>query len=76
MSGLNGNPGKVVCRKRHREFESPSLRQNYLNSFAFCQSVSNVFFKEVMIDCLFTKIPSSRFLLREVNEKFCEPTKA
>ena len=26
MSGLNGNPGKVVCQKWYREFESPSLR--------------------------------------------------
>ncbi len=27
VSGLNGNPGKVVYRKRYREFESPSLRK-------------------------------------------------
>ena len=26
VSGLNGNPGKVVYEKSYREFESPSLR--------------------------------------------------
>jgi hypothetical protein len=29
VSGLNGNPGKVVYEKSYREFESPSLRLRY-----------------------------------------------
>ena len=28
VSGLNGNPGKVVYPKGYREFESPSLRSS------------------------------------------------
>ena len=29
VSGLNGNPGKVVYEKSYREFESPSLRLRF-----------------------------------------------
>jgi hypothetical protein len=34
VSGLNGSPGKTVCRKRHRGFESLPLRQFTISEFS------------------------------------------